>query len=70
MMIELQNRGCHNINFVTPTHVVPHILQALPIAIKEGLRIPLVYNTGGYDLVEALHHLAATSLSENLKSGM
>lgn len=57
MMIELQNRGCHNINFVTPTHVVPHILEALPIAIREGLRIPLVYNTGGYDLVETLQLL-------------
>lgn len=57
MMIELQNRGCHNINFVTPTHVVPHILEALPIAIREGLHIPLVYNTGGYDLVETLQLL-------------
>lgn len=54
MMVELQNMGCHNINFVTPTHVVPQILEALPIAISEGLNVPLVYNTGGYDLVETL----------------
>ena len=57
MMIELQNMGCHNINFVTPTHVVPQILEALLIAVREGLRIPLVYNTGGYDLVESLQLL-------------
>ncbi len=57
MMIELQNMGCHNINFVTPTHVVPQILEALPRAIKDGLKIPLVYNTGGYDLVETLRLL-------------
>lgn len=54
MMIELQQSGCHNINFVTPTHVAPQILEALPIAIENGLKIPLVYNTGGYDLVETL----------------
>lgn len=57
MMVELQNMGCHNINFVTPTHVVPQILEALPIAIRDGLKIPLVYNTGGYDLVETLQLL-------------
>ena len=57
MMIELQNMGCHNINFVTPTHVVPQILEALLIAVREGLKIPLVYNTGGYDLVETLQLL-------------
>lgn len=57
MMIELQNIGCHNINFVTPTHVVPQILEALPLAIRDGLNIPLVYNTGGYDLVETLQLL-------------
>ena len=54
MMIELQNIGCHNINFVTPTHVVPQILEALPIAVEMGLKIPLVYNTGGYDIIETL----------------
>lgn len=57
MMVELQTMGCHNINFVTPTHVVPQILEALPIAIRDGLNIPLVYNTGGYDLVETLQLL-------------
>lgn len=57
MMIELQDMGCHNINFVTPTHVVPQILEALSIAVREGLHIPLVYNTGGYDLVKTLQLL-------------
>jgi putative pyruvate formate lyase activating enzyme len=54
IMIELQRRGCHNINFVSPSHFVPQILQALPKAIEMGLSIPLVYNTGGYDAVETL----------------
>jgi putative pyruvate formate lyase activating enzyme len=54
MMITLQNKGCHNINFVTPSHVVPQILSALEIAIEKGLSIPLIYNTGGYDNVETL----------------
>ncbi|MEW6213660.1 MAG: radical SAM protein [Nitrospirota bacterium] len=54
MMLHLQRQGCHNINFVTPTHVVPQILDALPYAIEDGLNIPLVYNTGGYDAVESL----------------
>lgn len=57
MMVELQSIGCHNINFVTPTHYVPQILKSLPFAIEEGLRIPLVYNTGGYDSVETLQLL-------------
>ncbi|MBC8246021.1 MAG: radical SAM protein, partial [Deltaproteobacteria bacterium] len=48
-MLKLQQSGCHNINFVTPSHVVPQILAALAIAIENGLTIPLVYNTGGYD---------------------
>jgi len=54
MMLELQRMGCHNINFVTPTHVVPQILKALVIAVEKGLCIPLVYNTSGYDSVETL----------------
>ncbi|HET6460330.1 MAG TPA: radical SAM protein [Syntrophales bacterium] len=54
MMLSLQRRGCHNINFVTPSHVVPQILQGLFIAIECGLKVPLVYNTGGYDKVETL----------------
>ena len=53
-MVELQRRGCHNINFVSPSHFVPHILEALPKAIEMGLSVPLVYNTGGYDAVEML----------------
>ena len=54
MMIELQRMGCHNINFVTPTHFVPQILEALPLAVETGLNVPLVYNTSGYDSVETL----------------
>ena len=54
IMLQLQELGCHNINFVTPTHVIPQILEALPAAVEKGLRIPLVYNTGGYDMVESL----------------
>ncbi|MGO9952666.1 MAG: radical SAM protein [Dissulfurispiraceae bacterium] len=54
MMLSLQRRGCHNINFVTPTHVVPQILEALPYAIEGGLDVPLIYNTSGYDSVESL----------------
>jgi putative pyruvate formate lyase activating enzyme len=57
IMLDLQNAGCHNINFVTPSHVVPHILTAVAEAVKLGLRIPLVYNTGGYDNVETLEIL-------------
>ncbi len=57
MMLELQSMGCHNINLVTPTHVVPQILGALPHAIEDGLKIPLVYNTGGYDSVDTLRLL-------------
>ncbi len=54
MMLDLQAMGCHNINFVTPSHVVAQIIAAVEIAAKRGLKIPLVYNTGGYDSVEAL----------------
>jgi putative pyruvate formate lyase activating enzyme len=54
MMLVLQKRGCHNINFVTPSHQVYQILAALPLAVAGGLNIPLVYNTGGYDAVETL----------------
>ena len=54
MMLELQAVKCHNINFVSPSHVVPQILEALCIAVEEGLRLPLVYNTGGYDAIETL----------------
>jgi putative pyruvate formate lyase activating enzyme len=54
MMLELAARGCHNINFVTPSHVVPQILEGLSIAAGRGLRLPLVYNSGCYDSVETL----------------
>ncbi|MBI5569181.1 MAG: radical SAM protein [Desulfomonile tiedjei] len=54
LMVGLQRLGCHNINFVTPSHVVPQILDAVHWAAQNGLRVPLVYNTGGYDLVETL----------------
>ena len=54
MMLALQERGCHNINLVTPTHVVPQILEALKIAAGLGLSIPIVYNCGGYESVETL----------------
>lgn len=54
MMLDLQRRGCHNINLVTPSHVVPQILAATFLAAQQGLRLPLVYNTGGYDSPEAL----------------
>jgi putative pyruvate formate lyase activating enzyme len=54
MMIHLQKIGCHNINLVTPTHVMPNILNATRIAFKKGLRLPLVYNTSGYESVEIL----------------
>lgn len=49
IMLELQGRGCHNINLVSPTHYVPAIVEALAHAYKDGLNIPIVYNTGGYD---------------------
>jgi putative pyruvate formate lyase activating enzyme len=57
IMLSIQNMGCHNINHVTPTHVVPQIVKALPRAIEQGLNVPLVYNTGGYDSVETLELL-------------
>ncbi|HAY21423.1 MAG TPA: radical SAM protein [Desulfobacterales bacterium] len=57
IMLRLQAQGCHNINFVTPSHQVPMILAALPYAIDGGLRLPLVYNTGGYDSLETLRLL-------------
>ena len=57
IMLSLQNQGCHNINFVSPSHVVPQILSAIEIAVSHGLSIPLVFNTGGYDLVSTLRLL-------------
>ena len=57
LMLELQAQGCHNINFVTPSHVVAQIILAVAIAADQGLILPLVYNTGGYDSLEALELL-------------
>lgn len=54
MMLSLQKQGCHNINLVSPTHVATHILEALGIAARAGLNLPLVYNTGGYDSLQTL----------------
>ena len=56
-MLELQDRGCHNINFVTPEHVVPQVLEALVVAVEAGLRLPIVYNTSAYDSMESLRLL-------------
>lgn len=57
MMIELQDMGCHNINWVTPEHAVPQILEALPHAVRMGLTLPIIYNTSGYDSTDLLHQL-------------
>lgn len=54
LMLQLQEQGCHNINFVTPEHVVPQVSEAIAAAIPRGLRLPIVYNTSGYDSVESL----------------
>jgi putative pyruvate formate lyase activating enzyme len=57
MMLDLQGRGCHNINFVSPTHFVPQMVKALLIAVEQGLRLPIVYNTNAYDAVQVLRLL-------------
>ncbi len=57
MMLSLQRRGCHNINLVTPTHYAPHILLALDRAASKGLRLPIVYNTCGWEKLDVLKHL-------------
>jgi putative pyruvate formate lyase activating enzyme len=57
LMLSLQRRGCHNINLVTPEHVVPQVLEALALAVDGGLHLPLVYNTSAYDVLETLHLL-------------
>lgn len=54
MMLDLEQQRCHNINLVSPTHVVPQIVMGLAVAIQAGLRLPIVYNTGGYDAPQAL----------------
>jgi putative pyruvate formate lyase activating enzyme len=57
VFLELQQRGCHNLNLVTPEHVVPQVIEALAAAVPLGLRLPVVYNTSGYDAVESLRRL-------------
>src|SRR5438876_12202011 len=57
MMLELQERGCHNIGFVSPTHFAPQMARAILIAAENGLRLPIVYNTNAYDSVEVLRLL-------------
>jgi putative pyruvate formate lyase activating enzyme len=56
-MVRLQEMGCHNINFVTPTHYVPQIVASLPEAIEKGLRLPIVYNCSGYESIEVIRLL-------------
>src|ERR1043165_4637820 len=57
MLLELQSRGCHNINFVSPTHFVPQMARSILLAARQGLRVPVVYNTNAYDSVEVLRLL-------------
>ncbi|MFN3976395.1 MAG: radical SAM protein [Aquificaceae bacterium] len=57
IFLTLQRLGCHNINLVSPSHVVPQVLEALYLAVKRGLRIPIVYNTSSYDSLESLRLL-------------
>ena len=57
IMLGLQTRGCHNVNWVTPEHVVPQLLEAMPHAVERGLRLPIVYNTSGYDSLDSLRLL-------------
>lgn len=57
IFMELQEKGAHNINLVTPTHFVPHIIEALRISRKMGLKLPIVYNTGGFEKVDTLELL-------------
>lgn len=54
LMLALEARGCHNVNFVTPEHVVPQVVEAIAAAVPRGLRSPIVYNTSAYDVVESL----------------
>jgi len=54
MLLEMQRMGCHNVSFLTPTHLVPHLISGLRLAIAGGLHVPLCYNTGGYDSLEVI----------------
>ncbi|MHC4797027.1 MAG: radical SAM protein, partial [Planctomycetota bacterium] len=57
MMLALQEHGCHNINFVTPSHVVPQVMEAIALAVDNGLNIPIVYNTSAYDALDTIRTL-------------
>ena len=57
IMLDLQGQGAHNINFVTPTHYIPSVAEAIKLSKAKGLSVPIVYNTGSYDTPEALKHL-------------
>src|SRR5512145_1880654 len=57
LMLELQDQGCHNINFVTPEHVAPQVVEAIAAAAARGLRLPIVYNTSAYDALSSLRQL-------------
>ncbi len=57
MMLELQDQGCHNINFVTPEHVVPQVIEAIAVAADRGLTLPIVYNTSAYDSLESIEFM-------------
>jgi len=57
LMLELQERGCHNVNFVTPEHVAPQVIEAVAAAASRGLRVPIVYNTSAYDALSSLRLL-------------
>jgi putative pyruvate formate lyase activating enzyme len=57
MMLELQDRGCHNINFVTPEHVAPQVIEAVAVAADRGLALPIVYNTSAYDSLESIEFM-------------
>ena len=57
LMLELQGMACHNINLVSPTHVVPQIVESIFLAAADGLTLPIVYNSGGYDSLQTLHYL-------------
>jgi putative pyruvate formate lyase activating enzyme len=57
MMLDLQAQGCHNINFVTPEHVVPQVVEAVAVAVERGLELPIVYNTSAYDSLESIESM-------------
>jgi putative pyruvate formate lyase activating enzyme len=68
-MLSLQERGCHNVNLVTPTHVVAQVIEAVDLAAGRGLRLPLVYNSSGYDRVETLALRCASAATASRGEG-